>query len=1049
MRRLLFFVLFALAAVAAHAADLNGTWNGSYSVTVQCPSGGTISSQGGASATLSQSGSSVSGNMTLTNFNAPDTQHCSGSPLGTVTFPVSGSYDWSTLTLQMNVTQNVVVNLQGTANDTTIDLHVVASDSSGEFVLAKGSSGPPTDISGTWSGTYQWVSFCNGNPQTSNGSMTIAIAQSSGAISGTVSYVVSLINCAPATPETVTAAFTGIVVAKEFSITFTDPHLGTVAGGGIVADGVMTVAFSNNDTSVLGTLTRTGAGPAPSIGSFTANPATINGGQSSTLTWTTSNAASVTIDHGVGSQPSSGSIVIAPPATTTYVLTATNNSGSAMASATVTVNTSAPPPNVVVTQFPTGILQAVGQSGATDHYTLQNSGSTDTDVTLAQNGNFFTQSPVSFHLAAGASRIITVTANAQPAGTYEGTAISGNLTIPIRLLVAAPPAGTVSPQLVGSTRLETVATIGQNQGSGSATFTNNGTATLVGLAVSDVPWMTPQSGVITIPPGRTVAISYAIDRTKRLDGGAVGGAKCTLSLRFLTGSGAGKWASPLDTPSSSTVSVPLVDVVKPGVAPGTPPPLLSGEVAFFVPGISSKSTANGDLLLANRGTASISDLKMFFGGSGAAATQVSALGAIAANAGITFPSVVKNVFGAASLTGSLQLRSSQLTNVSIATVQVNTTSAASSYATALPILRSDRGAHAGDAIFLAGVAKNGTRSTNLELQEMSGNAVTVATDFLDANGNVLSSRSDNLGGFAFVEVSDAVPTGAVTARVRVAAGTSAVVGAYAIVVDSLTNDSFTVTDLLTSANASTLVAPLFPPASGSPVQSIGFTNVTTSPLTVTATAVTTAGHHRAAPHAFSVATNAAASTTFTLPPGGFASFVPSGSGYVKLDAAAGALRASATYAAPVNGSGNAIGSGMPVLANVLALANGAAKRFAGVDDASPATVLRATPATYRTNLMLIETAGQNATARVTLRFSFIASSLTSATATVSKDFDLSANGSIVINDLARSVLGIERDTLGDLRNMQVDVSVVAGSGRVVPLLESIDNATNDVTVRND
>jgi len=60
----------------------------------------------------------------------------------------------------------------------------------------------------------------------------------------------------------------------------------------------------------------------PSINSFTASPATINSGQSSTLSWTVSGATSLSIDNGV-STVTGTSRVVAPSATTTYKLTAT------------------------------------------------------------------------------------------------------------------------------------------------------------------------------------------------------------------------------------------------------------------------------------------------------------------------------------------------------------------------------------------------------------------------------------------------------------------------------------------------------------------------------------------------------------------------------------------------------------------------------------------------------------------------------------------------------------------------------------------------------
>ncbi|MBS1859721.1 MAG: hypothetical protein JST11_30395 [Acidobacteria bacterium] len=79
----------------------------------------------------------------------------------------------------------------------------------------------------------------------------------------------------------------------------------------------------------------------PAINSFTATPAAINAGQSTTLSWSVSGASSVTIDGGVGDVSSVTSKVVSPAQTTTYTLTATNSSGSAGARVTVTVGAAA------------------------------------------------------------------------------------------------------------------------------------------------------------------------------------------------------------------------------------------------------------------------------------------------------------------------------------------------------------------------------------------------------------------------------------------------------------------------------------------------------------------------------------------------------------------------------------------------------------------------------------------------------------------------------------------------------------------------------------
>jgi hypothetical protein len=86
---------------------------------------------------------------------------------------------------------------------------------------------------------------------------------------------------------------------------------------------------------------RASAGPV--IHSFTANPAVIQPGNSTTLSWQVTGATSLSIAPGIGAVTGT-SIPVSPANTTAYTLTATNASGSASAQATVTV-AGVPPPS--------------------------------------------------------------------------------------------------------------------------------------------------------------------------------------------------------------------------------------------------------------------------------------------------------------------------------------------------------------------------------------------------------------------------------------------------------------------------------------------------------------------------------------------------------------------------------------------------------------------------------------------------------------------------------------------------------------------------------
>lgn len=77
--------------------------------------------------------------------------------------------------------------------------------------------------------------------------------------------------------------------------------------------------------------------PAAPTATLAANPTVVQQGQSTTLTWQTSNASQITI-AGLGTLPASGSRSIVPSASTTYTLIAQGPGGTKDASARVTVN---------------------------------------------------------------------------------------------------------------------------------------------------------------------------------------------------------------------------------------------------------------------------------------------------------------------------------------------------------------------------------------------------------------------------------------------------------------------------------------------------------------------------------------------------------------------------------------------------------------------------------------------------------------------------------------------------------------------------------------
>lgn len=105
---------------------------------------------------------------------------------------------------------------------------------------------------------------------------------------------------------------------------------------------------------------------APNVScTLSANPASISNGQSSTLSWTTSNATGASINQGIGTVPTSGgSRSVSPTSNTTYTMTVTGSGGAtATCSATVTVGNQ-PPPQQAICQIYTTMTGSTG-SGIT------------------------------------------------------------------------------------------------------------------------------------------------------------------------------------------------------------------------------------------------------------------------------------------------------------------------------------------------------------------------------------------------------------------------------------------------------------------------------------------------------------------------------------------------------------------------------------------------------------------------------------------------------------------------------------------------------------
>ncbi len=96
-------------------------------------------------------------------------------------------------------------------------------------------------------------------------------------------------------------------------------------------------------TKTLSIAVKAAAARAPVVTSFKASPARIQQGDTTTLTWSTTDAQSVTIDNGIGTTAANGSHPVSPTQSTTYNLTATGPGGTSNYTTSVIVDAKSQP----------------------------------------------------------------------------------------------------------------------------------------------------------------------------------------------------------------------------------------------------------------------------------------------------------------------------------------------------------------------------------------------------------------------------------------------------------------------------------------------------------------------------------------------------------------------------------------------------------------------------------------------------------------------------------------------------------------------------------
>ncbi|HUO85058.1 MAG TPA: hypothetical protein VM534_08090, partial [Thermoanaerobaculia bacterium] len=605
---------------------------------------------------------------------------------------------------------------------------------------------------------------------------------------------------------------------------------------------------------------------------------------------------------------------------------------------------------------------------------------------------------------------------------------------------------------------------------GTVTFRNAGTATLNGVLVSDADWIEPPPELIEIPPGEFRNINFTVRRSRRPDAATGGGGTlfATLRLVYLDGGALGSKTRLANTGSGVNVSVvTVVDTSKPAVESSPIPAPGANEIIRFIPGAIASETKFTDIYLTNSfGSASLSDLRLFFRPAGGGTASVATPASIAPNQSLAFGSIVASVFESASV-GTLMIRTGQPESLLLTATLSAAGSVAGPASGAMPVFRSDRAIRPGDRLYLAGIPTAGPYQKILYLQEVSGGEASAIIEAYDAGGNPVGTAQSisSIGGFALVQLTTLSPSAASLIITNGAGSSGALVG-WVQIEDTATGDHWGIVDWSrfhgfdpSAAQRVPLVIREGETSSGRrrPARRSGVggsasveDRAETSPPQSTAMALFNPGSTNAVVRLGQWESGVEHEKSVTLGPkqtlviDDVVRFVRGGSGRSVSSLVVTPLSGSVVTTARLTEAavgGGQVGAGIPVLAAGSGFRLGQSKLFAGLEDSTRETMTAAIGGTSRTSFGMVEVAGSAVTVRATLLFY---SGGAIAGTSISRDFQVGPRSVVLVDEMARAIFGSARESLfGDMKNLQLELRVVEGSGAVNFFVLSTDNGSND------
>jgi len=380
-------------------------------------------------------------------------------------------------------------------------------------------SASPTSINAGQSSTLTWtssnassVSIDNGvGSQAVNGSVSVSPASTTTYTltatgpGGTTTKTATVTVTQPAPTATFSASPTSINAGQSSTLTWSSTNATSISidngVGSKPASGTASVSPASTTTYTLtatgpgGTITKTATvtvvQPAPTI-SFSATPSNIAAGQGSSLVWNTTNATTVTIDNGVGSQPVSGSVTVHPVGTTTYTLTATGPGGAQTSQATVTVSNR---PSITFVATPASIVNG---SSSTLTWLVTNSTSVSID-------NGIGAQPASGSVSVSPSQTTTYTLTATGPGGTSTAAAMVTIVVPPTITFTASPAvisaggsSTLSWSVIGVDFVTIDQGIGTVFAAGTRTVSPTQATTIYRLTATNIAGAATATATITI-----------------------------------------------------------------------------------------------------------------------------------------------------------------------------------------------------------------------------------------------------------------------------------------------------------------------------------------------------------------------------------------------------------------------------------------------------------------------------------------------------------------------------------------------------------------------